>query len=76
MTETDMLEVPDDGFYHIQVNGDEALFKSQQGAIEYLRERKDDIDLENPDVQLARVETGDEWAIEGLPWQNIALQLL
>jgi len=73
---SDGLEVPEDGFYHIQVNGSEKLFEEQEGAIEYLRERKDEIDIEDPNVQLARVETGDEWAIEGLPWQNIALQLL
>jgi len=73
---SDGLEVPEGVFYHIQVNGSEALFKDQERAIDYLRDHKDELDLDDPDVQLAKVETGEEWAIEGLPWQNIALQLL
>jgi len=73
---SDGLEIPDGEFYHIQVNGTEALFETQNEAVEFLREHKDEIDLNEPDVQLACVETGEEWAIEGLPWQNIALQLL
>lgn len=73
---TDGIELSDSTFYHIQINGSEALFEEQEAAIEFLREHKESIELDEPDVQLAKVETGDEWAIEGLPWQNIALQLL
>jgi len=73
---SDGLEIPDGEFYHIQINGSEALFQEEAEAIEYLKQQKDEIDTDDPDVQLAKVETGDEWAIEGLAWQNIAIQLL
>lgn len=70
------MKVTDGTFYHLNINGEEAVFATQEGAVDHLSEHKDEIDLSDPDVRLAAVETGDEWAIEGVPWQNIALQLL
>lgn len=70
------LQIDGGEFYHLKINEAEALFTSQEAAIEHLRENKEKIDLGDPDVQLAQVRTGEEWSIEGLPWQNIALQLL
>lgn len=74
--QTMSVVVTDGTFYHLDINGTEAVFATQEAAVEYLREHKDEIDLSDPDVRLAAVETGEEWAIEGVPWQNIALQLL
>lgn len=70
------IDVSDGQFYHLTINGSESVFATQEEAVEYLRERKDNIDLEDPDVGLVTVETGQEWAIESVPWQTIALQLL
>jgi len=70
------IELEDGAFYHLDLNGDELVFGSQDAAVEHLRQQKDAIDLDDPDVTLALVETGDEWAIESVPWQTIALQLL
>lgn len=70
------VTVTDGTFYHLNIDGEEVVFETQEAAVEHLREHKDEIDLSDPDVRLAAVETGDEWAIEGVPWQNIALQLL
>jgi hypothetical protein len=70
------IEVPEGEFYHLEVGDTEYVFASQQDAIDHLAENADTLDLDNPDVKLGRVETGDEWSIEGVAWQNIALQLL
>jgi hypothetical protein len=70
------IEVPEGEFYHLEVADTEYVFASQQDAIDHLAENTDTLDLDNPDVKLGRVETGDEWSIEGVAWQNIALQLL
>lgn len=73
---SDRIDVEDGEFYHLEINGDESVFATQESAVDRLREMKDEIDLGDPDVRLAIVETGDEWSIEAVPWQNIALQLL
>lgn len=70
------LTVEDGTFYHLNIDGDETVFATQEDAVDYIREHKDDINLDDPDIRLAAVETGDEWAIEGVAWQTIALQLL
>jgi len=70
------FEVPEGEFYHLEVAGTEHVFASQQDAIDHLAENADTLDIDNLDVKLGRVETGDEWSIEGVAWQNIALQLL
>jgi hypothetical protein len=70
------MEVTDSQFYHVEVNGDESVFQSQQEALDYLRESQDSIEASSSDVQLFSVETGEEWSIKEVPWQNIALQLL
>ena len=70
------LVIKNGEFYHMQLNDREGLFETQSEAIEFLKKHSEELDLSNPDVQLAHVETGEEWAIEGVPWQNIAVQLL
>lgn len=70
------LEIDDGEFYHLQLNDREGLFENQAGAIEFLKQHSGELDLDDPDVQLAHVTTGEEWEIEGVPWQNIAVQLL
>jgi len=70
------IEVPGGEFYHLEIAATEYVFASQQDAIDHLAENADTLDLDNPDVKLGRVETGEEWSIEGVAWQNIALQLL
>lgn len=77
-SDDDRAELQVDGgeFYHLSINGDEALFESRDDAVDHLRDHKDEIDTDDPAVTLAVVETGEEWAIESVPWQTIALQLL
>lgn len=70
------IEIEDGEFYHLNIDDDETVFATQEEAVDHIREHKDDIDLEDPEIRLAAVETGDEWAIEGVAWQTIALQLL
>jgi len=70
------IEVPKGEFYHLKVADAEYVFASQQGAIDHLAENAGALDLDDPDVKLVRVGTGEEWSIEGVAWQNIALQLL
>jgi len=70
------MDVTNGEFYHVEIDGGESIFQSQEEAIEYLGERKDSIDMDDPDVALATVETGEEWSIKEVPWRNIALQLL
>lgn len=70
------IQIGDGEFYHLEIGDEESVFKKRENAVDHLRDNRDNIDLEDPDVSLAVVETGDEWTIEGLPWKNIALQLL
>jgi len=74
--EYDSIEVTDGTFYHLEVDDAEYVFGSQKAAIDHLATNADELDLDDPDVKLGCVESGDEWAIEGVAWQNIALQLL
>jgi hypothetical protein len=70
------IELSAGEFYHLHVGGTERVFAAQADAIEHLRDNAADLDLDDPDVRLAKVSTGDEWEIEPVAWQNIALQLL
>jgi len=70
------IEVTGGTFYHLEFNDSEYVFRSQKAAINHLAANADELDLDDPDVKLGCVESGDEWAIEGVAWQNIALQLL
>lgn len=73
---SDSIELGDGSFYHLRVGGTELVFEAQEDAIGHLSSNTDDLDLDDPDVRLAKVSTGDEWEIEPVAWQNIALQLL
>jgi len=70
------IEVPEGEFYHLELADTEFVFESQQDAIDYLAENADELNLDDLSVKLGRVKTGEEWAIEGVAWQNIAVQLL
>src|SRR6056297_1944017 len=59
--EPEGIELSGGEFYHLHVGGTERVFAAQADAIEHLRDNAADLDLDDPDVRLAKVSTGDEW---------------
>lgn len=77
MTDTNNLEIDDGQFYLAQIDGNDTIHNTRDGAINHLKEGAGNIDPENSDLSIVEVSfDGDDWQIKELPWQKIALRLL
>lgn len=71
------LDVEDGTFFMVQLPDSETLHQTEDDAIEYLRDRAENVDPESDDVGVVRVSVeGDDWTIAEMSWQNIALRLM
>jgi|APHM01.1.fsa_nt_gi hypothetical protein len=71
------MQIDDTEFHVVQTPDSDHIVESEQEAIALLQNGAVDIDGESDDVSVVRVNYDrDDWVIESLPWQRIALKLL
>ncbi|WP_135826426.1 hypothetical protein [Halorussus ruber] len=71
------LEVSNDTFYLVQLPQGKTLHNNEDEAIDYLKNKANDVNPESDDVSVVRVAVeGEDWTIAEMSWQNIALQLM
>jgi len=64
-------------FHVVQTSDRDHLVKTEAEAIDILQNGAVDIDGDGDDVSVVKVDyDNDDWAIQSLPWQRIALKLL
>jgi len=62
-------------FHVVQTPDEDHIVQSEEQAIDILSSI--DIDPDNDDVQVVKVDySDDDWAIQSLAWQRIAIKLL
>lgn len=62
-------------FHVVQTPDEDHIVQSEEQAIDILSSI--DIDPDNDDVQVVKVDySHDDWAIQSLAWQRIAIKLL
>ena len=71
------LEVQGGTFFMVQLPNEKTLHQTEDEAIEFLRDRAENVDPETDDINVVRVSVeGEDWTIAEMSWQNIALQLM
>jgi len=64
-------------FHVVQTTDQDHIVKTEAEAIEILQNGAVDIDGDGDDVSVVKVDyDNDDWAIQSLPWQRIAIKLL
>lgn len=64
-------------FHVVQTPEHDHIVQSETEAIEILQNGKVDIEEETDDVSVMKVDYDrDDWTIQSLPWQRIAIKLL
>jgi len=62
-------------FHVVQTPDEDHIVQSEEQAIDILSSI--DIDPDNDDIQVVKVDySDDDWAIQSLAWQRIAIKLL
>lgn len=71
------LEVQNGTFFMVQLPDGKTLHQTENEAIEYLRDRAENVDPETDEVNVVRVSVENEdWTVAEMSWQNIALRLM
>jgi hypothetical protein len=64
-------------FHVVQTGDQDHVVKTESEAIDILQNGAVDIDGDGDDVSVVKVDyDNDDWAIQSLPWQRIAIKLL
>lgn len=70
------LPIDNGTFFYVRKHDDETLFKTQDAAIDALRDIDAD-DLNEDVISVIKVDVdGMDWSIQQLNWERIALELL
>jgi len=71
------MQIDDNTFHVVQTTDDDYIVQSEADAIDILQNGAVDVDPDSEDVSVIKVDYGrDDWTIQSLPWQRIALKLL
>lgn len=64
-------------FHVVQTSDQDHIVKTETEAIDILQNGGVDIEGDGDDVSVVKVDyDNDDWAIQSLPWQRIAIKLL
>ncbi len=64
-------------FHVVQTSDQDHIVKTESEAIDILQNGGVDIEGDGDDVSVVKVDyDNDDWAIQSLPWQRIAIKLL
>lgn len=71
------MQIDDSTFHVVQTTETDHIVQSEAEAIDILQNGAVDVDPDGDDVSVIKVDyENDDWAIQSLPWQRIALKLL
>lgn len=71
------MKLEDTTFHVVQTPGTDHIVKTEAEAIDILQNGAVDIDEAGEDVSVVKIDYDrDDWTIQSLPWQRIAIKLL
>jgi len=71
------MQIEDNSFHVVQTAADDYIVQTEADAIDILQNGAVDVDPDSEDVSVIKVDyERDDWTIQSLPWQRIALKLL
>jgi len=71
------MKLDNSTFHVVQTSDQDHLVKTEAEAIDILQNGAVEIDGDGDDVSVVKVDyDNDDWAIQSLPWQRIAIKML
>lgn len=71
------MQIDNSSFHVVQTADDDYIVQTEADAIDILQNGQVDVDPDSEDVSVIQVDYDHEdWTIQSLPWQRIALKLL